>query len=91
MLQATASGLGLHPDLKPLRPHVTLLRARDADDARAETARCPSLALRLEARQFYLAQTHELVAHTGTAPQMHRYTRLGCRPLCPAPPRAPDG
>jgi len=91
LLHAAALGLGLHPDLKPLRPHITLLRARAADDARIEAARRPSLALRFEARQFYLAQSHELVAHTGAAPQMHRYARLGCWPLRVANQSGPGG
>ena len=90
LLHAAALGLGLRPDLKPWRPHLTLLRARAADDARIEAVRWPSLALRFEARQFYLAQSHELVAHTGAPVQMQRYSRLGGWPLRAANPSAPD-
>lgn len=90
LLHAAALGLGLRPDLKPWRPHLTLLRARAADDARIEAVRWPSLALRFEARQFYLAQSHELVAHTGAPVQMQRYSRLGGWPLRAANP-SPSG
>jgi 2'-5' RNA ligase len=82
-LQATALELGLSPALNPFRPHVTLLRSVASTDAPATDAhgRIPMPALSLSARGFYLAQSHELVAHTAVASQKCRYERLASWPL----------
>jgi RNA 2',3'-cyclic 3'-phosphodiesterase len=82
-LRLIAQSLGLSPDERPLRPHVTLLRALAAPPASA--ARLPlAPPLRLEARCFYLAQSHELEPASASAPHTRRYRTLGSWPLRPA-------
>jgi 2'-5' RNA ligase len=79
-LRLIARSLGLSPDERPLQPHVTLLRALPAPPASA--ARLPLPApLRLDARCFYLAQSHELEPASASAPQARRYRTLGSWPL----------
>lgn len=90
-LSSCARGLGLHPDEQLLRPHVTLVRGvaspqgprGDALGADAPSAAALPLSppLRLLARRFYLAQSHELEAATATVAQTARYTTLASWPL----------
>jgi 2'-5' RNA ligase len=79
-LRLIARSLGLSADGRPLQPHVTLLRALAAPPASA--ARLPLPApLRLDARCFYLAQSHELEPASASAPHTRRYRTLGSWPL----------
>jgi 2'-5' RNA ligase len=76
-----ARALGLSPGEQPLRPHVTLVRGA----AGRQQPPAPVLSLwpplRLAARRFYLAQSHELEPATATAAQTARYARLESWPL----------
>jgi len=79
-LRLIARSLGLSPDERPLQPHVTLLRALAA--LPASTARLAlSPPLRLNARCFYLAQSHELEPASASDPRTRRYRTLGSWPL----------
>jgi RNA 2',3'-cyclic 3'-phosphodiesterase len=84
-LRSLALELGLQPDLKPLRPHITLLRAVTGWDARSAVAPAAALRLALTAGRFYLAQSHALGANTAEIAPMSRYTALACWPLRAAP------
>jgi RNA 2',3'-cyclic 3'-phosphodiesterase len=77
-LRALGLELGLQPDWKPLRPHITLLRRVSGWDARSGVMPTPALRLALTAARFYLAQSHELGADTGEIAPARRYTALGC-------------
>jgi 2'-5' RNA ligase len=79
-LRSMALELGLQPDLKPWRAHMTLLRAASVQ-ASLLAERAPALRLTLPARGFYLAQSHELGADSAETAQRRRYTVLGCWPL----------
>lgn len=80
-LSSGAQALGLRPGEQPLRPHVTLVRAAASRKQPPALMRplCPPL--RLAARRFYLAQSHELEPATATAAQTPRYQRLESWPL----------
>jgi 2'-5' RNA ligase len=80
-LRAMALGLGLQPDLKPWRAHITLLRAASVQAASLLAERAPALRLTLPARGFYLAQSHELGADSAETDPTRRYAVLACWPL----------
>jgi 2'-5' RNA ligase len=80
-LRSSARSLGLHPDEQPLRPHVTLVRAAQTPPRPLGSALALLPPLRLAARRFYLAQSHELEAATATTAQTGRYARLASWPL----------
>jgi 2'-5' RNA ligase len=80
-LRASARSLGLSPDERPLRPHVTLVRAAQTPLRLPGQALALSPPLRFAARRFYLAQSHELEAATATTAQTGRYARLASWPL----------
>lgn len=80
-LRAMALELGLQPDLKPWRAHMTLVRAASVQAASLLPERAPALRLTLPAPGFYLAQSHELGADSAETAQRRRYTVLACWPL----------
>lgn len=80
-LRSNARLLGLHPDEQPLRPHVTLVRAAQTPQRPRGHVLALSPPLRLAARRFYIAQSHELEATTATTAQTVRYARLASWPL----------
>lgn len=85
-LSSCARALGLHPGEQLLRPHVTLVRGVASPqgprgDAPGADVLPLSPPLRLLARRFYLAQSHELEAATATVAQTARYTTLASWPL----------
>jgi 2'-5' RNA ligase len=79
-LRISAESLGLRPDDRPWRPHVTLRRGL-ASGATPMLPRLPAGPLRLTARSFYLAQSQELEATTASATASARYRRLAAWPL----------
>jgi 2'-5' RNA ligase len=80
VLCSLSRALGLKPAEQPFQPHVTLVRgAIRQQPATQALALCPPL--RLAARQFYLAQSHELERATAALAQTARYQRLGRWPL----------
>jgi 2'-5' RNA ligase len=87
MLGEGARALGLRAEERTLRPHVTLVRGLAGWESQAAPAALHPGALpltpplRLAARRFYLAQSHELEAATATEPQGGRYARLAGWPL----------
>jgi RNA 2',3'-cyclic 3'-phosphodiesterase len=85
-LRASALGLGLQPDLKPWRAHMTLLRAASGQAQRLLAEPAPALRLTLPAPGFYLAQSHELAADSAETAQRRRYTVLARWPLRAAQP-----
>jgi 2'-5' RNA ligase len=80
-LRATALGLGLQPDLRPWRAHMTLLRAASAPAPVLLAQHAPALRLSLPARRFYLAQSHELGANCAETAPTRRYSVLAGWPL----------
>ncbi len=76
-LRSGAESLGLTPDERPWRPHVTLRRGLVSAVAPPPAA----APLRLMARSFYLAQSQELEATTASAAARARYRRLAEWPL----------
>jgi len=84
-LAAAARAVGLAPDLRAWRPHVTLLRGVTAQRLPAELAgdARPALRLTLPATRFYLAQSQGLGAQVGGAAQPPRYATLASWPLRP--------
>jgi 2'-5' RNA ligase len=80
VLRSLSRALGLKPAEQPFQPHVTLVRGaiRQQPAPKAMTL-CPPL--RLAARQFYLAQSHELEPATAALAQAARYQRLASWPL----------
>lgn len=79
-LRSSAESLGLTPDERGWRPHVTLRRGLAAGAA-PMTPLVPSTPLRLPARSFYLAQSQELEPTTARAATRARYRRLAAWPL----------
>ncbi len=93
-LRTRSRALGLAPDEKPLRPHVTLMRgvapphsrsaggARGADDDRGadDAARAAPLDLALPATEFQLFESREPAARGATALES-RYVSLARWPL----------
>ena len=80
-LRETALGLGLQPDLKPWRAHMTLLRAAGVQAASLLAEPVPALRLALPVRRFYLAQSHELGADSAETAPPRRYAVLAGWPL----------
>jgi 2'-5' RNA ligase len=80
-LRSSAESLGLLPDERPWRPHVTLRRGLSFSAA-PTAAVLPAKPLRLMARSFYLAQSQEVEATTASAAVRARYRRLAEWPLC---------
>jgi 2'-5' RNA ligase len=84
-LAAAARQVGLAPDARPWRPHMTLMRgssirrqpAQGTDDAG------PSLRMPLAVSRFYLAESQGLGAQTGAASELRRYASLASWPLRP--------
>lgn len=85
-----AGAVGLAPDPKPWRPHMTLMRgltarrlaaqslpARGADDA------WPALRLTLPVARFYLAESQGLGAQAEAGAEVRRYAMLASWPLRP--------
>lgn len=79
-LRSSAESLGLRPDERCWRPHVTLCRGMDFGAASTPAA-LPPRPLRLMARSFYLAQSQEVEATTASAAVRARYHRLAAWPL----------
>jgi RNA 2',3'-cyclic 3'-phosphodiesterase len=80
-LAAAAREVGLAPDLKAWRPHLTLVRSATAQ--RLPAAVAPELrpALALPATRFYLAESQGLGAQVCGASEGRRYATLASWPL----------
>jgi 2'-5' RNA ligase len=77
-----ARAAGLPPDAKIWRPHVTLVQGTGKPRwPDATEGAWPMLSLRLPVRQFYLAQSQGLGAHTEDPSQGERYDKLAHWPL----------
>jgi 2'-5' RNA ligase len=84
-LRARAQQVGLSPDERPFRPHLTLMRGLGTAPVRTrQPLRMPG-ALRLSADSFYLAQSQELESSTASQATRARYRRLMQWPLLAAP------
>jgi RNA 2',3'-cyclic 3'-phosphodiesterase len=84
-LASAARELGLAPDVRAWRPHLTLVRgatARRLPDELAGTA-SPALQLPLPVSRFYLAQSQELGRQADGAVEPRRYRTLASWPLRP--------
>jgi len=82
-LADSARTIGLRPDERPLRPHVTLVRGlREAPAALRQPWPLPTPLL-LAARWFYLAQSQELETVTASDDAPPRYARLASWRLRP--------
>lgn len=84
-LAKAAQQLGLAPDLKSWRPHVTLLRGATMSRLPAELAgdAWPALHLTLPVTRFYLAQSQGLGAQVCGRAEAPRYATLASWPLQP--------
>ena len=82
-LVQAAQQVGLAPDLKPWRPHVTLLRGASLAQLPAERAgdAWPALQLTLPVTRFYLAQSQGLGAQVCGPAEAPRYATLASWPL----------
>lgn len=82
-LAASARTIGLRPEERPLRPHVTLVRGlREAPEALRRPWPLPA-PLRVAARSFYLAQSQELETVIAGDEAPPRYARLASWRLRP--------
>jgi len=84
-LAAAARALGLAPDARAWRPHLTLVRGATAARLPAEAggAANPALQLLLPVSRFYLAQSQELGQEPQGAVEPRRYRTLASWPLNP--------
>lgn len=84
-LASAARQVGLAPDLRAWRPHVTLLRGVTPECLPAEFARdgWPVIGLTLPVSRFYLAESQGLGAQVCGAPEARRYATLASWPLRP--------
>jgi RNA 2',3'-cyclic 3'-phosphodiesterase len=84
-LAAAARELGLAPDVRAWRPHLTLVRGATAQHLPPELEAPGSMApqLALLATRFYLAQSQELGREPDRAVEARRYRTLGSWPLRP--------
>jgi 2'-5' RNA ligase len=84
-LGATARELGLAPDVRAWRPHLTLVRGATVQRLPAELAGAasPGLQLLLPVSRFYLAQSQELGRQPEHAVEPRRYNTLASWPLRP--------
>jgi RNA 2',3'-cyclic 3'-phosphodiesterase len=84
-LATAARELGLAPDARAWRPHLTLVRGATAArlGADVDAAASPALQLLLPASRFYLAQSQELGQQPDGAVEPRRYRTLASWPLNP--------
>jgi 2'-5' RNA ligase len=84
-LASAARGLGLAPDERPWRPHMTLLRGVTAQQLPAEPAgeAWPAIRLTLPASRFYLAESQGLGAQACGGAEAPCYAALASWPLRP--------
>jgi len=84
-LATAARELGLAPDARAWRPHLTLVRGATAPRLAAEVdvPASPALQLLLPASRFYLAQSQELGQQPDGAVEPRRYRTLASWPLNP--------
>lgn len=84
-LAVAARELGLAPDIRPWRPHLTLVRGATVQRLSAEVAAAASaeLPLALPVSRFYLAQSQELGREPAGAVEPRRYSTLASWPLRP--------
>jgi RNA 2',3'-cyclic 3'-phosphodiesterase len=75
-LGSVARAVGLAPDKRPLKAHLTLARGVAAASSAGAIQKSLSPPLRFPARRFYLAQSHELEAATAGSLPAARYARL---------------
>jgi RNA 2',3'-cyclic 3'-phosphodiesterase len=82
-LATAAQQVGLAPDLKSWRPHVTLARGASLPQLPAERAgeAWPALQLTLPVTRFYLAQSQGLGAQVCGRAEAPRYATLASWPL----------
>jgi RNA 2',3'-cyclic 3'-phosphodiesterase len=81
-LAAAAREVGLTPDPRAWRPHMTLLRGAAAGAAAPAAANAPlPLPLRMPATRFYLAQSQGLGAQVCSNAAAPRYATLASWPL----------
>jgi RNA 2',3'-cyclic 3'-phosphodiesterase len=81
-LCTAARELGLAPDVRAWRPHLTLVRGTTAGAASAGTASA-ALQLPLPVSRFYLAQSQELGRKPDGRVEPRRYSTLASWPLHP--------
>jgi len=84
-LANAARELGLAPDVRAWRPHLTLMRGATARRLPEELAgvASPALQLLLPVSRFYLAQSQELGRQADSAVEPRRYRTLASWPLRP--------
>jgi 2'-5' RNA ligase len=84
-LASAARELGLAPDPRPWRPHVTLLRGVTAQQLPPEPpgGAWPAIGLTLAVSRFYLAQSQGLGAQACDGAEAPRYATLASWPLPP--------
>ena len=84
-LAAAARELGLAPDVRPWRPHLTLVRGATVQRLPPELEGPGSAALQLAlpATRFYLAQSQELGRQPESTVEARRYRTLASWPLRP--------
>jgi 2'-5' RNA ligase len=85
MLATAARELGLSPDARAWRPHLTLVRGATAAwlAPEVDAAASPALQLLLPVSRFYLAQSQELGPEPAGAVEARRYSTLASWPLSP--------
>ncbi len=84
-LAAAARQLGLAPDVRPWRPHLTLVRGATVQrlPPALEAPASAALQLALPASRFYLAQSQELGREPESTVEARRYSTLASWPLNP--------